>query len=848
MRLRPRLLMLPLSLCAFSCLLTCSKKSSPTNSQPPDVTTVGVLLSGADAASALSGTIDHGPFAVPDAEWSGDFVTTRLEGVFNPSAAVGEVNGALNAISAKISCMRAGMMFVELVVAPQANVAAAAQICTTLVTSGAFLSAYPCHKPTALNEVAVFPGFPANGIATHLEKARFPAAWNVRDRVAASNNVVTVLVADHFRAFTQHAEIPSQTFVSGNGLPDMDIDSTGAADGNHGFFVAGTVGARFDDVGTTGAFADPGGILRLPCLSVTGFGSWTAIIAELASHLPATGQFILNTSVGFIADFTDTPKRQRAEVAMFWRFLVAGRQSRFLHTQSAGNEGNASPSLPNADNNSPFSLSARFNTPLEMLQGTQVATQDTVALNLLYEAAVNTNALFGAKLQNVLVVGSSDLDGNLSTFSNVPADVRMIGETVSLPCIFDDSSCDPGTGVPLQAIVNGTSFAAPQVAALAAWLWALNPGLTVEQTIATLRNCFDGRWVDAYKAVLSLDNNLASANIRRSILDVANATGQVGSNGTFDDADLRMLVDSIQAFEFDRISGSPPFALDHSIFDLNGDGYTGDTMGVPSPAPFDLNINTPPTFSTVSPPECADTSFNESAVTDWDILYYYAHSSLYVGVDSVRDQLLPCGGKVVATGAEYLANVDVQGVTLLSTDPFITDTLADNQQSSGTSAGSEPLAADLSVIVSCGISDVRATARMQLSYFTTAGDEISGLSGQVACAESTPNSDDTLCISHAAGALSRYFAGFNVTERPVAFTISGSTSMTSGRATLTFGGVEEIFALGPNENGGMSGELPPGNYAIGVRSGGDGDVSFSISFAPIPVVSSARPAVSVRPK
>jgi hypothetical protein len=37
-----------------------------------------VLLPGADTDSALSGTSDHGPFAVPADEWNGDFVSVAL--------------------------------------------------------------------------------------------------------------------------------------------------------------------------------------------------------------------------------------------------------------------------------------------------------------------------------------------------------------------------------------------------------------------------------------------------------------------------------------------------------------------------------------------------------------------------------------------------------------------------------------------------------------------------------------------------------------------------------------------------------------------------------------------------
>jgi hypothetical protein len=391
-------------------------------------------------------------------------------------------------------------------------------------------------------------------------------------------------------------------------------------------------------------YADPGSLLRLPCASVKGLGSFIALIAELDDRLPTSGHFILNTSFSYNGDFTQFSKRQRIEHALFWRLLVAGKQDRFMHTTAAGNEGVASNSLPNATYATPFALSARFDTPMEMLQGTAVSSKDTADLNLLYTAAVNTASSAAVKTRNLLVIGSSDLDGNLSSFSNLPSDVRMIGETVTLPCAVADAECAAGSGVALQALVDGTSFAAPQVAGLAAWLWSLSPALSVDETIAILKNCYNGKWVDAYKAVLSLDHSEATAVVRKWILDVADGNGQQGSNGAFDEKDIQMYIDSLLAYEAERVSAVPPYSRDHSIFDLNGDGFTGDTTGTPSTAPFDLDVNVPPAYATVSVTPCNDptvfdTTYDEHAVTDRDILRYYAYSSLYQGVDSTRDRL-----------------------------------------------------------------------------------------------------------------------------------------------------------------------------------------------------------------
>ena len=628
--------------------LSCGKSTGPDSNKPPDTGPIGILLLGAEGDSALSGTVNHGPFAVPENEWDGDFVTTRLEAVINPSATVGAVNTALNAVGAKISCMRAGLMFTELVVPAMSTADQAKVICSTLVASGAFISAYPCFDPTNIDDATIFPGFPANGRLTHLEQAKFPAAWNLRDRVAGLHSPVTVVVADKFAQFTTHPEIPAQTFIPAVGVVDTLMDGQGVIPGNHGFAVAGVIGAQYDDIGSTGAYADTTNLLSIPCFSTVGLGSWVAVITEVFMRLPVAGKFILNTSWGYGFDFTVISKRQRIEHALYWRTLVASRQNDFLHTQSSGNNGFFSPAQTNADYNSPFTMTARFDAPLQMLQGTAVSSADTSALTTMYARIVTNGSVYAARLRNVITVGSSDWNGGLSTFSNGPADVRMIGETITLPCMMGDAICNPGTDVAWQGRYNGTSFATPQVAALAAWLWSLSPALTVDETIAIIKNCYNNKWVDAYKATLSLDHSISNAGIRLSLLDIADASGQKGSDMLFDEKDLQMFLDSILYYEADRGSRTPPWPKDHSAFDLNGDGYTGDTMLTPSTAPFDLDINTPPAYSTVDvipcdQPSSGDTTLDESALTDRAILLYYAYSQLYSGDEHVRDSLLDKG-------------------------------------------------------------------------------------------------------------------------------------------------------------------------------------------------------------
>ncbi|MFZ1683114.1 MAG: S8/S53 family peptidase [Candidatus Zixiibacteriota bacterium] len=626
--------------------LSCSKSTGPDTNKPPDSGPIGVLLSGVDTDPALSGTSDHGPFAVPANEWNGDFATTRLEAVINPNASVGAVNTALNAVGAKISCMRAGLMFIELVVPAQASVNQAKMVCSTLVASSAFLSAYAAFDPIATNGASEFPDYPAKTLLGHLELPGFPASWNARQLLETNSSPATVLVVDDFLERVTHPEIPSQTFPGGAGLPNLGMDIVPGGtewDGNHGFKVAGVIGATLDSLGSTGAFPGRSSLLRLPCILTHGFGTWPAFLADIATQLPLSGNFALNTSIGYPdTDFGVNSKLRRIEHALFWRALVLGAQDRCLHATSAGNQGVASFDSSNAVYNSPFAMSAKFTDPISMLHGTSVSSQDTANLNAMFSLMTLADARMGAITRNLLIVGASDWSGAPWTSSNSPSDVRMVGTEVVTTCAEADLSCSPGGGVPLQATASGTSFSTPQIAGLAAYLWGLSPYLTATEVKNLMLNCYNGKWVNAYQAVLALDQSLSNAQVRLAILDIADNNGQIGNNNKFDERDLQMYIDSILIYEADRALNVPPWEKDHSVFDLNGDGYTGNLPGAESTAPFDLDISTPPSYSTVQPPLCSDSTFDEMALTDRQILYYYAHSSMFSGDTAVRNALIPC--------------------------------------------------------------------------------------------------------------------------------------------------------------------------------------------------------------
>ena len=208
---------------------------------------------------------------------------------------------------------------------------------------------------------------------------------------------------------------------------------------------------------------------------------------------------------------------------------------------------------------------------------------------------------------------------------------------------------------------QGTSYAAPQVAGLASYLWLLSPQLrslppsvTAQAIIANAQTAGSGSGlIDAYATVLSLDqagspgNQLtpAQAPIRLAILDV-------NGNVAFDDDDLNQFVRHYYLVDANgNLTGvqNTPTNVDFGRFDLNGDGFTGGS-GI---AAFDLDRAQSKQFgATVYSSDVAQNiegqtiHFNSEFLTDLQVLCYYAYSPLYTGSPDARESVLSgrCGG------------------------------------------------------------------------------------------------------------------------------------------------------------------------------------------------------------
>ena len=168
------------------------------------------------------------------------------------------------------------------------------------------------------------------------------------------------------------------------------------------------------------------------------------------------------------------------------------------------------------------------------------------------------------------------------------------------------------------------------MAGLASYLWLLDDDLRAAPVAETLRliratartGAGTHAILDAYAAVLALDARSHGTAVRRAILDV---TG----DGVFDPLDLDEFV---TAYGLNNPNTPTiPAAPDYSRFDLNGDGFTGgvivDRVDLDANG---LDATGAPIISTVSQPiEGIDITMNEAAVSDLQVLCYYAYSPLY---------------------------------------------------------------------------------------------------------------------------------------------------------------------------------------------------------------------------
>lgn len=650
----------------------------------------GIALTGDPNSRAIDATTNLHETNVDGGSIDRGIAMNRLSVFFAHDATVGQVNSALGSIGAGIVSMSPGITAFTLGIPKQPSLEALQILVGQLQASPGVHHAGVANVPT--NNV-IFPGGSISfadmaAIVRHLLPGRFPAAWNAADAAKFGNPsspqtlpcvtaAVPIIVNDAF--FANPPPEITGLFASLHlaAAPPSNVPSS--IDLSHGYDVARVLGASAvgaNPFSLTSACVD----VSLVQMIELGFSD-DDDTDNLISHMPDPGtKFVVNESRGNGGCSNPAACQpphdrlslaiDRAYNALYYKARTKSRWSDFLFVASAGNarDKDAAAIYTGVGD-------SRFNSPRTMAQlpdpnfgpladdtlwtpSAADVARDFVSIKATgpeMDTLKQDLADYGLSgpdsiADNVIVVGSvtsptpgSELTQHVtndqlseSVFSQSGPDVFAVGENV-----LNNSD------------LEGTSFAAPQVAGLAAYLWMLSPDLrnqpvstTKRIIVANTRN----KVIDAYASVLALDGTTlsqASAPIRFALLNVHNDDNQPP---VFDEQDLAEFLEHLFVSTDTDITHQPAPATtaDFSRWDLNGDGFT--TAGSRRER-FDLDRLGSTQFgttlySTISQTiEGQEVRFDETALTDLEILCYYAYSPLYTGNTDIRKTLLDgrCG-------------------------------------------------------------------------------------------------------------------------------------------------------------------------------------------------------------
>jgi hypothetical protein len=479
------------------------------------------------------------------------------------------------------------------------------------------------------------------GRLDHHLAARAHAAWNGRDALPPQADRPTLVIGDSFGNGTPangfDGDFVAGDFASGNaarhghhvlgiilGSYDEDTSLTDARDDVTGLFP-GTLDVRAVDLQASDANTWPRRqnlLIRRIRAAIDGDPSARVVVNTSLNSRSLSNQF--TQALGWFVRVRGGGTTNLSTLRSRLETPGSGLESRFFHATSAGNAnfdsaGNKTGNWP-ADENSLFAFAALNDITF------QIPLFDDISI----PALVNT-----------VVVENRVNTGHATTDPGGGPDRRPLAGCASDGSIMGGTLSGMGSSVysfNVGSAVNlsGTSMSTPQVAALAAWVWSLDPSLAPEEVLELLQDTAlddpttsrtPGRTcnsvvpqpvIDAYAATFAA----GGLDVMAEILDVTD-------DGRFD-------MDDLDDFEDELLNGSGD--LDYGRLDLNGNGRA---FAFAQGERLDLNgfgtIATASRLITLEDGTTRNVTYDESDLSDLDILCYFAYSVLYDGVTDDRD-------------------------------------------------------------------------------------------------------------------------------------------------------------------------------------------------------------------